>query len=86
MITELKPRPRWFRVLDALSQLFNVLIFNGEPNHSISGDAWYFRRTRLQMFIDFLFRPIEENHCEKSHYADVLRGKKLADEYYATQK
>ena len=37
---------RLIRLGDALSQFFNVLIFNGDSNYSISGDAYRFRRAR----------------------------------------
>ncbi|MDH0100120.1 hypothetical protein N7320_02170 [Stutzerimonas stutzeri] len=70
-------RPRWLRALDAVSQLLNVLLFNGESNHSISGDAYRFRRERLRRLIDWLFSPFEPDHCRASHLADLERAKSL---------
>jgi hypothetical protein len=69
---------------DALSQLFNVILFNGDSNHSISGDAWRFNRHRLRKFIDFIFSPFEKQHCYKSHLHDVQKATKLAQEWNNT--
>lgn len=47
---------RLIRAWDCISQLFNVLIFDGDSNYSISGDAYRLKRVRLQQFIDWLAR------------------------------
>lgn len=70
------------RAGDALSQLLNVIIFNSKnPNESISGRAWRMRRDwfwgKARIFIDALFSPFENNHCQKSHEADVSRAANL---------
>jgi hypothetical protein len=69
---------------DALSQFFNVLLFNGDSNHSISGDAWRFKRNTLRKLIDLIFSPFEKEHCYKAHLHDVQKATKLAQEWNNT--
>jgi hypothetical protein len=69
------------RLGDAFSQLLNVLLFNGDSNHSVSGDAWRFQRKRLMAVLDFLFRPFERDHCYKAHLHDVQKATLLAQEW-----
>lgn len=69
------------RLLDATSQWFNVLLFAGEANHSISGDAYRLGRARLRRVIDWMFSPIEDRHCERSYLADVDRARVLVAEH-----
>jgi hypothetical protein len=73
---------KWFIKLgDATSQFLNVLILNGDPNHSISGDAWRFNRHKTRAVLDWLFRPLEKDHCYKAHLHDVRKATKLAQEW-----
>jgi hypothetical protein len=69
------------RLGDALSQFLNVLLFNGDSNHSISGDAWRFKRERTRKVIDFVFAPLEKDHCYKAHLHDVRKATRLAQEW-----
>lgn len=62
--------PRWLRLGDAASQFFNVLIFDGDPNYSISGDAYRLGRHRLRRVIDCLFAPWERDHCRLAYEND----------------
>jgi hypothetical protein len=71
------------RLGDATSQFFNVLLFNGDPNHSISGDAYRFKRERLRQFIDWMFSRWEVEHCKASHENDVAKGCRLCEERVA---
>lgn len=71
---------RLIRLGDAASQFFNVLIFNGDPNHSISGDAYRFKRVRLQRFINWLFSPFEDEHCRRAYEHDVKKAFRLTEE------
>lgn len=71
---------RLIRAGDALSQLGNVLLFNGDPNHSISGDAHRFGRRRLAAVIDRLFARWDPDHCRASHQHDVEKALALARE------
>lgn len=76
---------RIYRALDAISQLINVLVYNGEPNHSLSGDAYRFNRTKLQQRIDWLFERMpfgwhESDHCRLAHEADIERAFNLCKE------
>lgn len=77
------------RILDATSQLGNVILYRktGTPNHSISGDAYRFSRYKTMAVIDFIFSPFEKNHCRASHEADVRRAAQLiAEEHYESQR
>ena len=70
------------RVGDATSQLANVAIFLGDnPNESISGRSWRLRQNRfwgkMRILVDWLFSPIEADHCERSHTNDVARAATL---------
>jgi hypothetical protein len=71
----------FIRIGDALSQLLNVILFGGDSNHSISGDAWRFKRERLRRFLDFVFRPFEADHCYKAHLHDVRKAGRLLREW-----
>ena len=74
---------RLIRLGDALSQFFNVLIFNGDPNHSISGDAYRFNRRRLMLAIDWLASPWESDHCRRAYQNDVSKAARLLQEQRA---
>jgi hypothetical protein len=78
--TLLQRPSRLIRLGDALSQFFNVLIFNGDANYSISGDAHRFKRLGLERFIDLLFSSFETNHCERAYWADVARAYSIVEE------
>lgn len=79
--------PRYlFRMLDATSQWFNVLLFAGEANHSISGDAYRLGRARLQRVIDWLFRRVEDRHCERAYFAELARARALLAAHEATAR
>lgn len=58
------------RIGDALSQLGNVVFFNGHPNESISGRCW-----REQLFwykvIDLIFW-FDKDHCKASFKKDLI--------------
>ena len=72
-------RPHYLiRLGDAVSQFFNVLIFNGDPNYSISGDAYRLRRDWLRAIIDVLFW-FDPDHCRQSHLHDLRKACKLCD-------
>jgi hypothetical protein len=71
---------RLHRAADALSQLLNVLIFNGDPNYSISGDAYRYDRRWLRCTIDYIFSPWEDNHCQRSYINDVAKASALLRE------
>ena len=63
---------------DALSQVGNVQLFNGNQNHSISGDAYRYNRPRWMALANWLFRDPE--HCRKAHLKDVFMAWKLVSE------
>jgi hypothetical protein len=66
---------------DALSQFLNVLLLNGDPNHSISGDAWRYNRHKTRAVLDFVFYLFEKDHCYKAHLHDVRKATKLSQEW-----
>ena len=71
------------RVGDAFSQLLNVLVLFGDnANESISGRAWRLHKqskvwAAVRIIIDYLASPLELDHCEASHKADVSRAARL---------
>lgn len=60
---------------DALSQVGNVRLFNGNQNHSISGDAYRYNRQRWMALANWLFRDPE--HCRKAHLKDIRLADRL---------
>lgn len=74
---------RLIRLGDALSQLGNVLIFNGDPNYSISGEAYRKNRTLLRRLIDALFARWEADHCRQAYLNDVQKARKLVVESFS---
>lgn len=80
-MNDIQLRPgRLIRLGDALSQFFNVLVFNGDANYSISGDAYRLKRHGLERFINLLFSQFETDHCERAYWADVARAYRLVEE------
>ena len=71
---------RLIRLGDALSQFFNVLIFNGDSNYSISGEAYRKGRTNLRRVIDGLFSVFEKDHCRAAYENDVRKVRELVEE------
>lgn len=63
------------RLGDAVSQVGNVLLFNGNQNHSISGDAYRFKRPRVMALANWLFRDPE--HCKHAHLKDIWLADRL---------
>ena len=71
----------FIRIGDALSQLFNVILFNGDPNYSISGDSFRFDRKRIRRFVDKLFSLFEKDHCKTSYANDVRKSYRMIQEH-----
>lgn len=57
-----------FRVGDALSQFFNVLLFSGDPNECISGRCWREQRSIYKLINKIFFW--QENHCKEAYEKD----------------
>ena len=66
---------RLIRVGDAISQLFNVALFNGHPNESMSGRAWR-TQSKWHKLIDAIFF-FDPNHCKVAHENDIAYAKEL---------
>jgi hypothetical protein len=68
---------------DALSQVANVVLFFGDnANESVSGRAWRLHNKYrfwgiIKIVIDWCASPVEQDHCEASHKADVARAARL---------
>jgi len=71
---------RGYRLFDATSQWLNVLVFNGEANYSMSGDAYRYKRTWFMRLVNFLFSWMEKEHCRLAYEADIQRAKNLLKE------
>jgi hypothetical protein len=82
-MTTIKKSHRIIRLGDALSQFLNVLIFNGDPNYSISGESYRRGLTTRKAVIDFIFSPIESEHCKKAYEHDVLKARILLAKHQA---
>lgn len=69
---------RWFVELGAsISQFFNVLLFRGDSNYTISSDNFRLQRKGFMKFVDFLFSPFEKEHCMKSYYYDLTKARQF---------
>ena len=81
---------RVLHLLIALDQLAYVILTlgAGQPDETLSAAAWRTERSgkRLGRFfrplIDWLFRPLEKDHCRKAYEAE-RRGVQLPKEYRA---
>lgn len=71
---------RLVRLGDAISQALNVVLFNGDSNHSISGDAYRYGREPLRQWIDAAFSPFERDHCRMAYENDVAKARELINE------
>ena len=69
---------RWFKVLDATSQLLNVALLPNHkyttPNESISGRAYRCNWKKTERVINFLFSYFEADHCRLANESDVRRA------------
>jgi hypothetical protein len=66
---------RLIRMGDALSQLLNVMLFNGHPNESISGRA-YRTASGWYKVIDLLLW-FDRDHCQTAYLNDVRYAAQL---------
>lgn len=63
------------RVGDALSQLANVVLFDGHPNESMSGRAHRTGSKWEHVINALLFW--DKEHCKNSHQNDIDYAKKI---------
>lgn len=75
--------PRLIKVGDALSQLVNVALLpqhtQTTANESISGRAHRLGWQRTARAIDWLFSWWEDEHCRRSHEADLKRASEFLE-------
>lgn len=76
-----KRQSRIQRTLDAISQLLNVIIFDGDANSSISGDSYKYNIKWRMKIIDFIFSPWQKDHCKGAYEKDVMLAYMLINEY-----
>lgn len=57
-------KPYWLRLLLAVDQLFNVLLFNGSEDETISSN--FGKRSKANSFRKFIDMWFGEGHCESS--------------------
>jgi hypothetical protein len=69
------------KIGDAFSQLMNVILFNGDPNQSISGDAYRLNRYNLRALIDSVLW-FDEDHCRQAYLKDVEYARKLLNAHH----
>ena len=75
-------KQRLLNVLIALDQLAWVIITLGKgyPDETISAAAWRMEQQGkiagrvFRPLVDFLFRPIERDHCRKAWLSEVQRS------------
>jgi len=60
---DMKKRSRGMRFLLALDQMFNVLVFNGSQDETVSS---YIGRTGKAKWLCKILKKFEHNHCAKS--------------------
>jgi hypothetical protein len=73
-------RPAYLiRILDACSQLINVLLLFGDANESVSGRS-HRQSWLLEHLIDILFFW-EEFHCSNAYYSDLARAKDYINQH-----
>ena len=69
---------RFIRTLDAVSQLANVVLFDGDANESISGRAFK-ESWKSEKFINTIIFW-EKDHCKLAYFTDLARAKTLVYE------
>ena len=74
MTIVLRP-PYLYRVLDATSQLLNVLFLNGLPNESISGRAYRSEWPAQKWINNLVFW--EPDHCYWAYLTDLERAREI---------
>jgi len=73
---------RLVKALDGLSGVGNVLIYNGDPNYSISGEAYRCHRPKTRRLIDWLFSSFGKDHCKQAYLHDVQKARALIVESF----
>ena len=66
------------RLLNAVSQLLNVTLLNGDPNESISGRSYREGWDTARKIIDTLFW-FDPQHCLTAHVNERVWARKVLD-------
>ena len=70
---------RLWNWLVLFSHILNVLVFNGDPQESLSARSWR-EQMWTQRYIDAFFRLFgEEHHCLNSHLDERLHARKVLE-------
>lgn len=74
-------RSRKARLADATSRLFNVILFNGQPDESISGRSWRERHSRKWQIIGRIANALyrDPEHCRKAHEHSLSRARRRVE-------
>ena len=56
-------KPYWYRLLLSIDQFFNVLLFNGYEDETISSN--FGKRSESNMFRQFIDMWFGKDHCKK---------------------
>jgi hypothetical protein len=76
------------KLLTVASQTLNVILFDGEPDETISGRAWregylggnpVWEQRRRQIDALFLWWRGEHDHCRQSHEKDIVFARMILD-------
>jgi len=65
----------FINIAASISQFFNVLVFNGHPDESISARCWREDREIYKVINKIFFW--EDNHCRNAHMMDINRAEWL---------
>jgi hypothetical protein len=71
--------PYLHRVFDAVSQLLNTALLDGNPNDSISGRAHKQKWVMSERLINFIFFW-EPEHCYWAYMNDLERARKVLED------
>ena len=71
---------RFYRAIDALSQMLNVVLLDGDANESLSGRCDRQEWKTAERIIDAVFWW-ESSHCRLAYQADVQRARDVLREY-----
>lgn len=79
MIWDSRPRKR--RISDALSRFGNVVLFNGQPDESISARSWRERHERKWQIIGRVANWLysDPKHCEYAHRNAMDRARHMVE-------
>lgn len=77
---------RAVNLMAIFSQFFNVLLFNGHPDETLSARCYrqgfldgHSVWSKARLLVDWLFKPFHTEHCGKAFVKDVMRAREYID-------